>query len=45
MDGSGNVYVTLFKVMQSNGGWGFYFDLLGADYRPMPNLIYAPNKN
>jgi len=34
----------LLKVTQGDGGWGFYFDLLTPDGRPMPDLVYAPKR-
>ncbi len=34
----------LVKVPQSHGGWGFYFDLLAPDGKPMTDLLYAQAK-
>ena len=34
----------VLKVPQSHGGWGFYFDLLTPEGRPMTDLHYAPAK-
>jgi len=34
----------LIKIPQSHGGWGFYFDLLTPDAKPMTDLVYAPTK-
>jgi len=35
----------LLKITQGHGGWGFYFDLLTPDGKPMPDLVYAPRKD
>ncbi|MCY2995595.1 MAG: hypothetical protein NTY19_48255 [Planctomycetota bacterium] len=32
----------LLKITQGEGGWGFYFDLLTPDRKPMPDLVYSP---
>jgi len=32
----------LLKITQGDGGWGFYFDLLTLDRKPMPGLVYVP---
>ena len=34
----------LLKITQGEGGWGFYFDLLTPDRKPIPDLIYAPRR-
>jgi len=34
----------LIKIPQSHGGWGFYFDLLTPDGKPMADLVYSPSR-
>lgn len=34
----------LVKVTQGVGGWGFFFDLLGPDGKPMADVGYSPRK-
>ena len=34
----------LVKVPQTQGRWGFYFDLRTPDGKPMIDLTYAPKK-
>ena len=33
----------LLKVTQAHGGWGFYFDVLSADGKPMKDVSLAPS--
>jgi hypothetical protein len=35
----------LLKITQGDGGWGFYFDLLTPDGQPMPDLVYARQRD
>ena len=34
----------LLKITQGEGGWGFYFDLLTPDRKPLPDLMYSPRR-
>jgi len=34
----------LLKITQGVGGWGFYFDLLGPDGKPMRDVYFSPTK-
>jgi hypothetical protein len=34
----------LIKITQGMGGWGFYFDLLGPDGKPLSDVRYAPRR-
>ena len=31
----------LLKITQGHGGWGFYFDMLTPDGKPIPGLVYG----
>ena len=34
----------LLKITQGSGGWGFFFDLLGTDGRPMSDVTWATSR-
>ena len=34
----------LLKIIQGNGEWGFYFDLVAPEGQPMTDLTFAPHR-